>query len=168
MFVVIGLLLYTSSIQRYFSVWFEACVLLFEATQSRSCHMAMTLTVARGRLVEGVAEHVELSRFMNSASSTQGNSNSNVRKQSICPYESYRSVIVVLQVLQEIQILKHLFHACLLHYDTPCNGKYPALSELQRYPALSSPGQNNVRTSSHTQLVNSIAPVPNTALALND
>jgi hypothetical protein len=83
-------------------------------------------------------------------------------------YESYRSVTVVLQVLREIQILKHLLHACLLHYDTPCNGRYPALSELQCNPALSSPGQNNIRTSSHTQLVNSIAPVPNTALALDD
>jgi hypothetical protein len=91
MFVVIGLLLYLRSIQRYFSVWFKACALLFkacvlfvEAPQGRSCRMAMTLTGARGRLVEGVAEHVELSRFMNSASSTKGNPNSNVRKQSIC------------------------------------------------------------------------------------
>ena len=56
--------------------------------------------------------------------------------------------------------------ACLLQYDTPCNGRQPAFSELQTN-RLSPLGQNDISTSSDTELVNTIAPVPDTALALN-
>ena len=68
-------------------------------------------------------------------------------------------------ILKEVQLCAFAL-ACLLQYDTPCNGRHPAFSKLHTN-RLSPLRQNDVGTSSDTELVNTIALIPDTTLAFN-